>query len=66
MCSRFSEFHSKNNFAIFLKLKKSLKNGKKKQHNDLAIDSNSILLLTEEYYADFKLWFDYRIIKTNV
>lgn len=55
MCSLFSEFHSKNNFPVFLKLKKSLKNGKKKQHNDLAIDSNSILLLTEEYYADFKL-----------
>ena len=54
MCSLFSEFHSKNNFPVFLKLKKSLKNGKKKQHNDLAIDSNSILLLAEEYCADFK------------
>lgn len=66
MCSQFSVFHSKNNFAIFFKLKKSLKNGKKKQCNDLAIDSNSILLLEEEYCAGSKLRFDYQIIKTNI
>ena len=28
---------------------------RKKQHHDLAIDSNSIPLLEEEYCADFKL-----------
>ena len=39
---------------------------RKKQHHDLAIDSNSIPLLEEEYCADFKLWFGYRIIKTNI
>lgn len=51
MCSWFPEFHSKNNFAIFI----AKKNGKKKQCNDLAIDSNSVLLLAAEYCADFKL-----------
>lgn len=38
---------------------------RKKQRHDLAINSNSIPLL-EEYCADFKLWFDYQIIKTNI